>query len=699
MKHSKKILGFAMGAMAVAGLLGSCSVDEFIANKNVIKELGDFRFSTSNEVVLDIDYGPLASRALVEVYSENPLANATADDQTPEGELVFSAFLDKNGIYTGTIDVPAHVDHLYFYTSSMAAPMLQDAKLKNGRATVTNPVTSSKSSRAGVSSRVVPDDQLVVRKLNSNENGGSAQNFYTIYGSWDNYGRVNDVNGLVDEGTLTADDVHSVEHYFWYIDDSKNTWSKPGDPSGERLKRLQNMRVEDVNMVVQEQYEENGQTYNVESAEVWFTFLTEYAWNQNTVGYYFFNRNNPPAKAADIDKKFIILPNASKAEHQPFGLKGNEYYQGDYAPTAINQRVQLLYVDEKGKASKHFPPNTEIGFFLIANGSKSSGYNGAQETVNGVTYDTRANGRIATNGTTYYSNYRFNPGSGDARKRYVACRLANGTVVYGCEDGSNSSYDDMMFTITATPEKALHTQQGSELQAIPQKEVPRTYTDETSERYTYVFEDSWPNGGDYDLNDVAVRHTRKITKDQFNDVTKVEDNFTFLDNSTTGDCNAFAMHTSHPGDNCDLPNGAWFEKETGSFFLTNDVRDVKNQTLTMIRTFAHPVSFAEIKNEFHPFIVNQTKGVDCRNSGRIEIHIPGDEITSKGMKVDNIHNPAKSWYISDDGKFPYALRISGTTFIPCDPGVRIGSKSGAYPNFTHWVESLGKSYTDWYNWK
>lgn len=697
MKHSKKILGFAMSAMAVTGLLGSCSVDDFIANKNVIKELGDFKFSTSNDVVINIDYGPLASRALVEVYGENPLANATPNNEVPEGELVFSTFLDKNGIYTGTIEVPAHVDHLYFYTSSMAAPQLMDAKLKNGSVTVTNPVSAAKGSRAGVGSRTVDDSQLVVRQLNSSENGGSANNFYTIYGGWDNYGRVNDVNGLVDEGTLTADDVQSVEHYFWYIDDSKNTWTKPGDPSGERLKRLQNMRVEDVNMVVQEKYEENGQTYAVESAEVWFTFLTEYAWNQNTVGYYFFNRNNPPAKAADIDKKFIILPNASKAEHQPFGLKGSEYYQGGYAPTTINQRIQLLYVDENGKASKHFPPNTEIGFFLIANGFKSSGYNGAQETVNGVTYDTRANGRIATNGTTYYSNYMFNPGSGDARKRYVACRLANGTVVYGCEDGTNSSYDDMMFTITATPEKALHTQQGSELQSIPAKQVPRTYTD-MSEKYTLAFEDTWPDGGDYDLNDVLVRLARKITKDQFNDVSKVVDEYTINVGKTTGSIDAFAVQVpaSHSGTRRILPAGAWYEEETGSFFLTRDVHLVDKQTLTIVREFDHPVSFAEIQNELNPFIVNQSKGVACTQNGRIEIHLPMGEVTSMGKQINNVKNPAQAWYISDDGQYPYAIKIPDTTFEPCEETIRIGSAAGAYPDYNNWVRSQGKDNKDWY---
>lgn len=705
MKLSKKIFStFAMSAMAASGLLSSCSVDDFIAHKDdIIKKLGDFKFSTSNEVVLDIDYGPLASQALVQVYSENPLANATEEDQTPEGELVFSAFLDKNGIYCGTVDIPAHANHLYFYTSSMAAPMLMDAEMKDGRVTVANNMTSPRSTRADATTRAVNDNELEVRKLNSNENGGTAQNFYTIFGGWDNYGRVNDINGLVDEGTLTADDVQSIEHYFWYIGENETKWTKPGNPTGDRLKRLRDLRVDDVNMVVQEKYEENGQTYDVKSAEVWFTFLTEYAWNQNTVGYYFFNKNNPPKSPADIDKKFIILPHASKPNEAPFGAKGNELYHNEYAPTHTNQRVQLLYVDENGKASKNFPPNIEIGFFLIADGFKCDNPNVGTETIDGITYNTRVNRKINTSKReTYYSNYEFNGGSvdgtgGNIKKRFVACRLANGTVVYGCEDGSNESYDDMMFTITATPEKALHTQEGSILQSIPHKQVPRTYTDQ-SENYTYAFEDLWPDGGDYDLNDVVVRLSRTIKKDQFNDVSKVVDNYTINVGKTTGNIDAFAVQvpTAHKGDRMTLPTDAWYEEETGTFFLTRDVHLVDNQTLTITREFDHPVTFKEIQNELNPFIVNQTKGVDCKQSGRIEIHMPLGEVTSKGKKIDNAKNPAKAWYISDDGQAPYAIKIPGTTFEPCEETVRIGSKDGAYPNFNKWVKSLGKEYKEWY---
>lgn len=688
MKRIVKSASMALYTCLMVDVFASCSVDDFISNRNETSKQNKFDFNTSNEVSLNIDYGPLASKSLVQVYSENPLEEATAEDQSPKGDLVFSAFLNESGCFNGSINLPGHIDHLYFYTSSMAGPQVLDAKVDGNDIDIDG--TATRATRAIPQTRAVPDNELIFRKLNDNEKSGSADNFYTITGSWDEYGKAQDINHIMDEGKLTGDDVLSIEHYFWM-----GSTTKPSGVSTERAQRINSMKVNNVNMVVQEKYEEDGITYDVESAEVWFTFLTEYAWYENTVGYYYFDMNNPPKSPSDIDKKFVILPNSSKPNHYPFDQTRTDYvYPIEKCPTHTNQRVQLVYVDKDGKASVHFPPNVEIGFFLISNGFQCGNYLGEDMIVDGKTYKIRKAGRINTDGVTYYSNAKFNS---NAAQRYVACRLQNGTVVYGAEDGSDGSYDDMMFTITASPNKAIHTEGGNTLTSIPQQKIERKYTD-VSEKYTYAFEDLWPNGGDYDMNDVVIRHSRKITKDQFNDVTKVVDDFSFDNNTTTNSINAFAIQlpAGHRGDKYTIPSGCWYEESTGSYFITDDVHKVFGKTVSIEREFEHPISFAEIQNELNPFIVNQTKGVGCKSEGRIEIHLPMGEVTSMGMKVDNVKNPAQAWYISDDGQYPYALKISGLDFVPCDHQVRIGSGAGAYPNFNKWVKSLGKEYKEWY---
>lgn len=681
-----KIL-FAMSSLALTGMFVSCSVDDYIANKDeIMKQLGEFSFQTSDDVMLDINYGPLASRALVEVYGDNPLADATENDETPKGETVFTTFLDENGRFTGEVEIPAHVDHLYFYTGAMGAPQLMDAEVKNNLVKVQRPQAAA-SSRA---SRAVSDDKLQVRKLTSSEVSNTSANFYTIVGTWDNYGNVEDPNHLIDEGTLTSNDVRAVGSYFW-----KGAKEKP--TMNETLKQIhRNLLVDNVNMVVQEQYEEDGVTYDVESAQVWFTFLTEYAWNENTVGYYFFDRSNPPQKASDIKKKFIILPNSSQSAHPPYqSVSGCEYkFTEANAPASLNQRVQLLYVDDNGKASVNFPPGVEIGFFLMSNGFRSGSWSDDAVQNNGKTYYYgRKNSLINANATTYYSDYKLNTGA-SPQKRYVACRLANGTVVYGVEDSTDESYDDMMFTVTASPNKAIHTEGGSTLTEIPSIEEEAVYTTDKSTKYTYAFEDLWPDGGDYDLNDVVVRHEREVTKDQNNMVSKVLDKFTFEISHTTNDADAFAFQVpaGHQGDRYELSQG-WYEEETHSFFFAEDVHTVNGQTLTLTREFEHPVKFDDIKAESNPFIVNTTKGPDCRSNGRIEIHLTKQPVTSKGMTSKD---QAKAWYISEDGLYPYAIKVTTLDFEPCDPGVKIGSQPGAYPDYIKWAESHGLNNTSWY---
>lgn len=222
-----------------------------------------------------------------------------------------------------------------------------------------------------------------------------------------------------------------------------------------------------------------------------------------------------------------------------------------------------------------------------------------------------------------------------------------------------------------------------------------------SEDYTYAFEDMWPDGGDYDLNDVIVHLKRTITKDKLNFVSQIKDEFTFEVSSYTSHKNAFAIQvpTSHVG-NYQLPAGAWYEEETGSFFLTNDARNVNGRTLTLQRTLEDAVQFSEIQKELNPFIVNQTRGCECNQQGRIEIHLPKKgAVTSMGMQINNTKNPAKAWYISEDGLYPYAIEIPDATYEPCPEGIKIGSEAGAYLQFTNWVKSNSTNYKDWYKHK
>lgn len=416
-------------------------------------------------------------------------------------------------------------------------------------------------------------------------------------------------------------------------------------------------------------------------------------------------------------KKIIILPNASMGSHAPYGTH-NSYAEFDnsLAPAEINTRYQLLYAEfdtngEPTKVTKHFPPNTAIGFFLIVNGfgaynSRKEnevplwlGMSGETKTGGGYTFRTeRTEGKIQLNTTKYYSNKEFNSSS---QKRYIAFSV-NGkenVIIYGIEDASDWSCDDFLFTLESTPALALKPENPDvHIPTFDPVEPTANNTTKTINK-TYAFEDIWPNGGDYDLSDVVVRHERKVTYNTKGyDVSKVVDKFTLVDDGKTEYKNAFAVvyPEAHRG-TLAKPQGVIEEAETGAIIITDDVRGKNGTSFTITREFSTVVGLGAIDVEdINPFIINQTTGPAYTKSNRIEIHLPNHDVTSKGRPHTESDSP---WFISKDRRYPYAIEIPNNTWVPCENGVRIGSKSGAYPNYNSWVQSGGTNDTDWYQTK
>lgn len=688
-----KIL-FAMSSLALTGAFVSCSVDDYIANKDdIMKQLGDFYFQTSDEVMLDINYGPKASRALVQVYGQDPLAEASEDDQTLKGETVFTTFLDENGCFTGEVDFPAHIKELYAVSSSWGAPYLVKAEIKDNMVKLhagdeTTAHSTVHQSRA--------TDTFNVRPLKPSETGdGNVSNLWTISDGWNVYGKSNDVNHLEDEGGLKNQDIADLQNFLW-----QGKTSKPAAADvllGQKHSDFINaLKTDKANIVVVDKYTDpvTGETCDVDNAEVWFTFVNEYAWNENSMGYYYYPEGTSPTK--ENLKMFIIVPNASVANHAPFGTQ-NSYaiHNNDDAPIKTNRRIQLLYVDDQGNASKQFPPGTNIGFFTIVNGfHNGSAYGTETKVVNGKNYyTTRSKGGISTAAKRFYSNKEFNEGGST---HYIAVRMADGTVVYGVEDASDNSFDDVLFTVTASPNLAIKPE-ASNVQEVPQEHVVEKINTDKSKQATYLFEDIWPNGGDYDLNDVVVRHRREITYNQFNYVSEVKEIFTVEPTPTTNDCDAiaFVIPEEHMSTELILPKDAVFEAETNSVFLTDAASKLYGKTVTVIRRGFQGVRKDDIFKELlNPYIVNQTGHPAWNENNRLEIHLTGygdrAKVTSKALEVDN---PLLASYFDASGMFPYALLIPDLEFKPCAPGVRIDE---TYPYYIDWVKSKGEAHKEWY---
>jgi len=159
-------------------------------------------------------------------------------------------------------------------------------------------------------------------------------------------------------------------------------------------------------------------THNIvlkEESEVFITFLNEAAGYQNTLGYYYYDANNPPSTLEELTK-IIVFPNASKAG------SGGELVPGS--------TMELLGT---------FNENTVIGFFLISNGWQ--------------------NGQITNGYYTVYSDPIFN-----AQNKVQSLIFHDPTcesTVLCFEDiltttGGDKDYNDVIFQVTTSPAEAIN---------------------------------------------------------------------------------------------------------------------------------------------------------------------------------------------------------------------------------------------------
>lgn len=150
-----------------------------------------------------------------------------------------------------------------------------------------------------------------------------------------------------------------------------------------------------------------------ESAKVYVTFVHEGAGYLNTLGFYYYDKNNPPKSSEDLTK-IVIFPNASAKNSG-----------GDLVP---GNTMKVL---------GNFPKNTVIEFFLIANGFK--------------------NGKITAGNGTIYTNPQFNANQ-KVQSLFLYDRACDATVL-SMEDialpGGDKDFNDVIFQIRTSPKSAM----------------------------------------------------------------------------------------------------------------------------------------------------------------------------------------------------------------------------------------------------
>jgi len=233
------------------------------------------------------------------------------------------------------------------------------------------------------------------------------------------------------------------------------------------------------------------------------TFLNEGAGYRNSLGYYVFDTNNPPATKEDIPAHTIIFPNASKPN------AGN-MQQGD----TVELGIQLF-------------AGQSLGFFVVPNGWS---YGGSGSTI---AYDGPWD-------QPFYSLQALNPEPA-AYKRHnvVFIDPVNEMLIIGFDDqyitSGDKDYNDVLFSVEVTPFYAIDgvNPDGSiDSGYIPLEQntgdntTTTSYYPSQSGFATLMYEDLWPTIGDYDFNDLVVKHNIKRTLSSQSELHRLEASYT-----------------------------------------------------------------------------------------------------------------------------------------------------------------------------
>ena len=657
-------------------LIASCKKESGNINNNQpgsqpIAPAG-FNFSTTKNVTIDVklltnDNQPIQG-VLVNVY---PSLN------NQQSKALLSVLSGSDGSIKTTISIPAYLDTLYIDPAYIGL-------LRNAKAVITgNTISGVIGGSTGFSGDITgnneqkalsPADGITGKSITGR--GNTATSYISV---------PSDRNGRPTDLVSPSDVVSSTLLSFI------NTSLPEGKPVPVYHSNfLSAGAANDINIV--------------KKADVWVTFVSEGAGYYNTLGYYTYPTNDPPASQADIDSIHIIMPNASLAGAGGGMVSGDKVYLGRFAP------------------------GVSVGFVLLQDAWNPN------------------NRKINTNATKFFTHDYLNTTETNSALRRHAVLLyddVNHLFLTGFEDlirtggGSDEDFNDLVFYTTSNPVEAISTEN-----VIPIDKPTDTDGDGVTDVYdkfpkdparayvqyypaesiwgTLSFEDSWPSTGDYDLNDLVVAYRYKYinnaqnkTVEMYGDYTIRAIGATFINgfgvelpiaankvSAVTGQ-KLIANYISKNANGTEAgqtnaviipfddtralyPSGGFTNVIDGAAYMNGD-------TAHVYVGFTSPLTSTDLAaGMYNPFLIsNQRRGY--------EVHLAGYKPTDKadksllGTGQDNSSITNNRYYLSAQN-WPWALNFVEDFDYPTETD----NVSKAYLNFLTWAQSGGAQNADWY---
>lgn len=426
---------------------------------------------------------------------------------------------------------------------------------------------------------------------------------------------------------------------------------------------------------------------NYPKAHVSVTFVDAQGWNYNTLYYYTYKDGEQNNITEDW-----IRDNFVNDEHKLFGPYSTNDKRYDPNPH-INETKELCNADG---TPIDFVSGDRIGFVLKSqNGNDVNYYFTSQEA-----YEDRLGQSAVFTHENRALVYTFED-----------------QPVYTWEEGwpywpwweeghweyNESDFNDFTFVVTTDPQQAIDHED------VPPLPIPPYYLQSTENPVTgtLLFEDNYPEAGDYDMNDFVVTYAlRRVTYIHFDPNTGTSTPPLYLGAVD------YAFTPKH--------DGAWYGCSFD--FMLNDVHETpvhvydlaSNQTMGGLSeetitgtvdlgftwerygegdaTDCRPTGTrldADAENHtigamFNPFITTNEKGY--------EIHLTKQK-PSQNAKLDGLDEAALNYVLATDNKHPYAANIPTQNYQIVTEQMTIDQ---FYPDFTKWVESNKTTNEDWY---
>jgi len=713
------------------------TIKEEVVNEEVVF---DFDFATSHEVSVNVDYGVYADQVNVKVLTSEPTSNDNGDYSFESSQIVGAFFLDKEGRYSGTVNVPDGVNSLWLFANSFGLPVLQEVAIGSDNSVSFRIEEEEGETRASAETRAESNEVSEYKVWKVEDNVYSIVKWsstdYIINPKY-KFGGFDDPNRLVTYDTKNvlrnkyANMMKSLKMFLWN--------GKTSRPSCTTLKN-QDKIVENLNTTISTEYE--GQT--VEDAEISITLVDECAHTCNAFGYFYYPTGQVPASPDEVEH-FIIVPNVSMDGicRQPFAsstYEGARYITTDQAKAAFNYErephapkdkvvpvplfttVKLLYHDkETDTYTTHFPAGYSIGYFVRCQaydiGWKSptvyydkdkcpevwDRYSRAEIAPLGKDLSFEYNGKIKDMlSRNVYSIKEWNGGN----SKFISMKYDD-IIIYGVENSmeeEDGSYDDLLFYVSATPNTVI---QETNAVAVPEATSDVVAT-ETIFRGYYCFEDQWPEAGDYDLNDVIIKHTTEFSYTAQNAVTRIVEHFMPIQPpGSAANQNGFAIASlvsaSSIGSKYEFSEAEGMRElvDPKHFIVLTNANAAYGRDCTITTEYnVGVVTVNEVVSKtlssYDPYIIPQFQQADLL---RKEIHMCGKDGTKKCDKTGCTDMAHKYYYRVKNakgaltGKYPWAYSFTSQDFTPIPEGTPI---SEFYYKFDTWAFNNGGKEKEWY---